>query len=217
MDLWARQGNTGWYKLREQHWHICTIMCKISSWQEAATSCMQHRESASVLCDDVDGWDGHGVGGRLKAGNICILIADSHCHKQQKPTQHCKAVILQLKINFKNKSLLSNTKPAFPCSVLSASHSQKSVLMIRKKLLDGSETWTSLSSMPLSLSMTFLSPLRCLKSHRHSNTMSSEGGQHVCLELPLLSASRLCSSSLSWLLATSPVAPHLQQQCITAH
>ena len=150
-------------------------MCKISSWQEAAVC--STGSSASVLCDDADGWDG-GWGRReaQEGGDICILRADSHCHKQQKPTQHCKAVILQLKINFKNKSLISNKKPGFPCSVLSASHSQKSVLMIRKKLVDGSEPWTSLSSMPLSLSMTFLSPLLCLKRHHHSNTMSSEGG-----------------------------------------
>ena len=28
----------------------------------------------SVLCDDVDGWDGHGVGGRLKAGGIYVYL-----------------------------------------------------------------------------------------------------------------------------------------------
>ena len=77
-------------------------MCKISSWQEAAVC--STGSSASVLCDDADGWDG-GWGRReaQEGGDICILRADSHCHKQQKPTQHCKAVILQLKINFKNK------------------------------------------------------------------------------------------------------------------
>ena len=32
-------------------------------------------------------------------GNICVLIADSHC-VQQKQTQNCKAVILQLKIKY---------------------------------------------------------------------------------------------------------------------
>ena len=29
---------------------------------------------------------------------ICILMADS-CVVQEKPTQHCKAIILQLKMN----------------------------------------------------------------------------------------------------------------------
>ena len=37
------------------------------------------------------------MGGRKaqEGGDICILIADSHC--RTKPTQHCKAIILQLK------------------------------------------------------------------------------------------------------------------------
>ena len=41
------------------------------------------------------GWEG-GSKGR----EICILMI--HFVVQQKPTQHCKAIILQLKINFKN-------------------------------------------------------------------------------------------------------------------
>ena len=37
-----------------------------------------------------------------EGGDICILIADSHCCiAEVNPTQHYKAIILQLKINFK--------------------------------------------------------------------------------------------------------------------
>ena len=46
------------------------------------------RNSSSVLCDGLEGWDG--VRGRREAqeeGDICILRADS-CVVQQKPTQH---------------------------------------------------------------------------------------------------------------------------------
>ena len=45
-----------------------------------------------VPCDDLDGWDGGLVGGRLKKEGIYVYMhmADSHC---------CTAVILQ----FKNK------------------------------------------------------------------------------------------------------------------
>ena len=46
-----------------------------------------------MLCDDLEGWDGRGQGGsrrRLKSLQmICIVV-------WQKPTQHCKAIILQL-------------------------------------------------------------------------------------------------------------------------
>ena len=43
----------------------------------------------------MEGWDG----GRevLEGGEIYILTADLHT-VQQKPTQHCKVIILQLKI-----------------------------------------------------------------------------------------------------------------------
>ena len=54
-----------------------------------------------MLCNDLEGWD---VGGReaQERGDICVHIADSlFALVQQKLMQHCKAIILQLKINFK--------------------------------------------------------------------------------------------------------------------
>ena len=52
-----------------------------------------------MLCDKLDGWDG--VGGEREVqegGDICILWL-IHGDMRQKPTQHCKAIILQLEIN----------------------------------------------------------------------------------------------------------------------
>ena len=46
-------------------------MHKIDSQGESA---VEHRELSSVLCDDLEGWDGVGVG-----GDICIHIAGSLC------------------------------------------------------------------------------------------------------------------------------------------
>ena len=58
-----------------------------------------------MLCDDPEGWDGVGGGRKVQeGGDVCTLGTDS-CRNQQdidvqqKPAGHCKAVILQLKIN----------------------------------------------------------------------------------------------------------------------
>ena len=52
-----------------------------------------------MLCDNLEGWDGVGGWREVQEGrNICIPMADS-VDVWQKPTQHCKAIILQLKIN----------------------------------------------------------------------------------------------------------------------
>ena len=62
-----------------------------------------------MLCNELEGWD---VGGReaQERGDICVHIADSlSALVQQKLMQHCKAVILQLKINF--KKFKNNKKP----------------------------------------------------------------------------------------------------------
>lgn len=61
-----------------------------------------------MLCDHLEGWDG-GPWGKSEAqggGAICVLKADPH-HCRQKATQHCGAVILQLKINFKRRNVSS--------------------------------------------------------------------------------------------------------------
>ena len=51
------------------------------------------RELSPALSDDLGGWDG-GVGRSLKREGM--LMADSHV-VWQRPTQYCKAIILQMK------------------------------------------------------------------------------------------------------------------------
>lgn len=46
-----------------------------------------------MLCNDLEEWDGGRVGARLKWEEIYVYLLLI----QQKPTQHCKAIILQLK------------------------------------------------------------------------------------------------------------------------
>jgi hypothetical protein len=52
-----------------------------------------------VFCDNLEGWD-VGVGGRLRKEGIYVYLYLVQV-VQQKPTQQCKAIILQLNI-FKN-------------------------------------------------------------------------------------------------------------------
>ena len=69
------------------------------------------RERSLVLCDDLEGWDGvevrKGWGGGFKREETCVYVWLIHVDVWQKPTQHCKAIILQFKINkcFKSSSL----------------------------------------------------------------------------------------------------------------
>ena len=52
-----------------------------------------------MLHDNLEGWDGWEVGGRFKKEEICVYLWLIHVDVLQKPTQHCKAITLQLKIN----------------------------------------------------------------------------------------------------------------------
>lgn len=52
-----------------------------------------------MLCNDLEEWDGGRVGARLKWEEIYVYLLLI----QQKPTQPCKAIILQLK-TLKKKS-----------------------------------------------------------------------------------------------------------------
>ena len=56
-----------------------------------------------MLCDSLEGWNGGGGRDAQMGGDICIFMADS-CFLQWKPTQHYKAIILQLKINLEKKT-----------------------------------------------------------------------------------------------------------------
>ena len=55
-----------------------------------------------MLYDDLEGWNwGVDVGGRFEKKGIEVCLWLIHVIVQQKPIQHCKAINLQLKINFK--------------------------------------------------------------------------------------------------------------------
>ena len=50
-----------------------------------------------------EGWDGDGVGRSLKRAEIHVYLRLIHIVVRQKPMQHCKGIIHQLKIIFKKK------------------------------------------------------------------------------------------------------------------
>ena len=58
-------------------------------------------------------WDGVGIGREAQeGGDICTPVADSWC-RMQKPTQYCKAIILQLKISRFLKKEISQKSSSF--------------------------------------------------------------------------------------------------------
>ena len=54
------------------------------------------KNSGRVYWDDLEGWDGEGVGGGFGMGNTCTPMADS-CQCMVKPLQYWKVISLQLK------------------------------------------------------------------------------------------------------------------------
>ena len=61
-----------------------------------------------VLCDNIEEWDG--VEGRFKREGTYVCLWLIHVDVLQKPTQYCKAIILQLKIKRKKSWSLSDIK-----------------------------------------------------------------------------------------------------------
>ena len=51
------------------------------------------------FCDNAEGWDGVGGGGRFKSQGTYVYLCLIHVDVWQKPTEHYKAIILRLKIN----------------------------------------------------------------------------------------------------------------------
>ena len=81
----------GWDELGYQDWHICTTMCKIGDWWEAAT---QREQRSSMLYDDPEGSEGVRVGGRFKKEGKYAYLQLIHCWAAE-PTPHCKVIIPQ--------------------------------------------------------------------------------------------------------------------------
>ena len=90
------------------------------------------RSSTSYSVTTDRGGVGWGLQGGLRGGYICILMADSLYGRNK---QHCKAIILQLKINFFKKSLSlqkssraqqnQDRKPSLPAMSLQVSSTDK--------------------------------------------------------------------------------------------
>ena len=66
-----------------------------------------------MLCDNLEGWDGIGVGERFNREGKYVYLWLIHVDVWQKPTQHCKAIILQLKIKEKEKKCLRTHSSEF--------------------------------------------------------------------------------------------------------
>ena len=65
-------------------------MCKTDSQWEAA---IEHRELSSVLCDDLEGWEGEAR--EVPEGGVYVHMWLIHFTVQKKLTLHCKATIPQ--------------------------------------------------------------------------------------------------------------------------
>ena len=62
-----------------------------------------YNSGSSTECSDVlEGWNGVGVGARFNREGTYEYLWLVHIVVWKKPTQYCKAVILQLKINLKS-------------------------------------------------------------------------------------------------------------------
>ena len=62
----------------------------------ASRKLLRDTERLATLCDGPEGWDEAAVETEAQEmGGTCIFIADSRCCLAK--TQHCKAIILQLK------------------------------------------------------------------------------------------------------------------------
>ena len=96
---------TKWERSTETY----TTICKIDSpWE---VSCLVQGAQPSAL-GPLQGQDRVGAGRKVQEGED--WTADS-CWRTQKPTQHCKAIILQIKINT-FKSLSRETWSIHPCT-----------------------------------------------------------------------------------------------------
>ena len=61
-----------------------------------------------MFCDNLEGWDGVGGGKEAQEGGTYVYLWLIHVDVWQKPTEYCKEIILQLKINLKNSTYRNN-------------------------------------------------------------------------------------------------------------
>ena len=117
---WCGRGGDSGRSSLETH---TTIPKTDTLWASAA--CL--RELKAGLCNKLEGWDGVGDGREVQeGGDICIPMGDSCFDVWQKPTQYCKAIVLQLKINKlktlpSRYNLSSKSKASFKLYIISYS------------------------------------------------------------------------------------------------
>ena len=56
------------------------------------------------MCNNLEGWQGVGGGRGVQEGGAYVYLRQINVDAWKKPMQYCKAVILQLNINFKKWS-----------------------------------------------------------------------------------------------------------------
>ena len=71
-----------------------------------------------MLCDNLEGWDGVEGGREVQREATYMYLWLIHVDIWQKPTQHCKAIILHLKIKKKNFKVKLNGKILFLFSIM---------------------------------------------------------------------------------------------------
>ena len=95
-SLWTRRGKERVRQPREQHWNVHTATRDTAGDGELLC------DTGTALCSAAPG--GVGGGGRLKREQAHVQLRRTHAAEEsiakQTPTQYCKAIILQLKINF---------------------------------------------------------------------------------------------------------------------
>ena len=95
------------------------------------------------LCNNLEGWE---ADGRYKREGTCVYLWLIHVDVWQKPTQYCKAIILQLKIN---KFLKKNTHiQMYPNAPALGAHKRIHLYIKRKE-----STLSSVLGSPLDLSL----------------------------------------------------------------
>ena len=107
-----KQGDKGVYfsiflfcviqKLGEQHWNIYITICEVDRQWKFGILCRELNTSALWQQPRRGRWGGGWeVGGRFKREETYVYLWLIYVDVWQKPTQYCKIIIIQLKINFK--------------------------------------------------------------------------------------------------------------------
>ena len=110
-QLCGHSGGRRWDKLRGALAHMHTIMCEIASGKLLDST----GSSDQCFVTSQRGGMGGQMGGRLQREEVRVYLRLVHIVVQQKPTQPCKPIILQFKLNFKNSGLQTPVDFAMPC------------------------------------------------------------------------------------------------------